>query len=128
MTCAHVVNVTMKKIPGVESVEVSLNQGSAKLKLKPGNTVPIEQLWAAIQKNGFTTKGTRVVVRGEVISSDGKLQLKVPGPGVTYELAGGEQLKSSAGKTVVVEGTMTPVKGKKAAVPIHVTAVKAGTP
>ncbi len=117
----------MKKIPGVESVEVSLNQGSVKLKLKPGNTVPVEQLWDAIQKNGFTTKSTHVVVRGEVISSGGKLQLKVPGPGVTYDLADGEQLKSSAGKTLVVEGTMTPLKDKTAAVPIHVTAVKAGT-
>ena len=36
MTCAHVVDVALKKVAGVESVEVSLNKGLATVKLKPG--------------------------------------------------------------------------------------------
>ena len=34
MTCAHVVDVALKKVAGVESVEVSLNKGLATVKLK----------------------------------------------------------------------------------------------
>ena len=36
MTCAHVVDVALRKVAGVESVEVSLNKGLATVKLKPG--------------------------------------------------------------------------------------------
>ena len=36
MTCAHLVDVALKKVAGVESVEVSLNKGLATVKLKPG--------------------------------------------------------------------------------------------
>ena len=39
MTCAHVVNVALKKVAGVESVDVSLNKGLAAIKLKPGKRV-----------------------------------------------------------------------------------------
>jgi len=48
MTCAHVVNVALKKVAGVESVEVSLNKGVATVKLKAGNEVTVSQLWQLI--------------------------------------------------------------------------------
>ena len=60
MTCAHVVDVALKRVAGVESVEVSLNKGLATVKLKPGNTVSVPQLWELIHKNGYTPKATAV--------------------------------------------------------------------
>jgi copper chaperone CopZ len=74
MTCAHVVDVALKKVAGVESVEVSLNKGLATVKLKPGNTVSVPQLWELIHKNGYTPKVTTVSVRGELASGIGGLQ------------------------------------------------------
>ena len=71
MTCAHVVDVALKKVAGVESVEVSLNKGLATVKLKPGNTVSVPQLWELIHKKGYTPKATAVSVRGELASVNG---------------------------------------------------------
>src|SRR5579872_3404666 len=80
MTCAHVVDVALKKVAGVESVEVSLNKGLATVKLKPGNSVSVPQLWELIHKNGYTPKATAVSVRGDLSNANGRLELKVRGP------------------------------------------------
>ena len=69
MICAHAVSVAVKKIDGVESVEVTLNRGHAEIKLKPGNRVRIEQIWEAVRKQGLTPKEARVVVRGRLDGS-----------------------------------------------------------
>src|SRR5260370_41874743 len=88
MTCAYVVNVALKKVAGVESVEVSLNKGLAAVKLKPGNTVSVRQLWELIHDKGYTPKATTVSARGEVAGSPGHLQLHVSGSGETLPLEG----------------------------------------
>src|SRR5581483_1757764 len=79
MTCAHVVDVALKKLPGVESVQVSLNKGLATVKLKPGNTVAVPQFWQLLHEKGYTPKATVVSVRGEIAAVQGHVQLKVTG-------------------------------------------------
>jgi copper chaperone CopZ len=131
MTCAHVVDVALKKVAGVESVEVSLNKGLATVKLKPGNTVSVPQLWELIHKNGYTPKTTSVSVRGELANVDGTLQLKVSGTKDTLLLA--VDPKNAAafadasrklGQTLIVQGEMVPLKDLKAAVPLQVVQLK----
>jgi copper chaperone CopZ len=131
MTCAHVVDVALRKVAGVESVEVSLNRGLATVKLKPGNTVSIPQLWELIHKNGYTPKTTSVLVRGELVNVNGPIQLKVSGTKNVLPLVA--DLKNAAafaealkrlGQTVIVQGEMAPVKDLKAAVPLQVVQVK----
>jgi len=126
MTCAYAVRVALMKFPGVESADVSLNKGLAAVKLKPGNAIRPSEFWASIRKNGNTPKTTRVLVRGEVLGSGA--QLRVSGSHETFELKAGptviQQLKESAGKTVTVEGTLTPGKEPKTAVPLDVQAVR----
>ena len=130
MTCAFAVRGAIKKFSGVESVDVSLNKGLASVKLKPGNTVTAGQLWEAVRKNGFTPKETRVVVRGEVLPSAGKWQLKGAGLDRSYQLEADpavprslDNAKELAGKTVSIEGTLTPAKDAAAPVPILVRKV-----
>ena len=131
MTCAHVVDVALKKVAGVESVEVSLNKGLATVKLKPGNTVSVPQLWEVIHKNGYTPKSTVVSVRGELANVNGALQLKVSGTKDTLPLAAdgknavafGEASKK-IGQSVVVQGVLVPAKDLKASVPLQVGEVK----
>src|SRR5712692_9390763 len=79
MTCAHVVDVALKKVAGVDSVEVSLNKGLATVKLKPGNAVSVPQLWQLLHEKGYTPKLTTVSVRGELVDVQGRIQLKVSG-------------------------------------------------
>src|SRR5215475_12403989 len=87
MTCAHIVDVALKKVPGVDTVEVSLNRGLATVKLKPGNTVSIPQLWQLLQEKGYTPKTSAVAVRGELTGGAGRLQLKVSGTKDVLDLA-----------------------------------------
>jgi len=112
--------------PGVEWADVSLNKGLATIKLKPGNNVRPNQFWEAIRKNGNTPKITRVTVRGAVLS--GGAQVRVVDSGETFELKPSletaQQIKAAAGKTVTLEGTLTPGKDLKTAVPLEVTAVR----
>jgi copper chaperone CopZ len=131
MTCAHVVDVALKKVTGVESVEVSLNKGLATVKLKPGNTVSVPQLWELIHKNGYTPKATAVSVRGDLANANGLLQLKVSGTKETLALAAdpknpaaySDALKK-LGQTVTIQGVMMPSKDLKMPVPLQVGQVK----
>ena len=131
MTCAHVVNVALKKVSGVESVDVSLNKGLATVKLKPGNTVTVPRLWELIHEKGYTPKATTVLVRGDLANVQGRLQLKVSGTSETLVLvadsksaiAYGEAQKK-LGQTVIVQGVMVPAKDLKAGVPLSVSQVK----
>jgi copper chaperone CopZ len=126
MTCAYAVRVALMKFPGVESADVSLNKGLATVKLKPGNTIRPRDFWEAIRKNGNTARVTHVSVRAEV--QPGGSQLKVSGSNEMFQIkAAGpvqQQLIASRGKTVIVEGTLTPGKDPKEPVPLDVQAVR----
>ncbi|PYV15801.1 MAG: hypothetical protein DMG21_13940 [Acidobacteria bacterium] len=52
---AHAVSVAIKKIPGVENVNVSLNKGPASIAPAAGNTVKMEQM----RKASSTTPSRR---------------------------------------------------------------------
>jgi copper chaperone CopZ len=130
MTCAHVVYVALKKVPGVDSVEVSLNKGLATVKLKPGNTVTVSQLWKLIHDQGYTPKATTVLARGELSSDQAKLQLKLTGTNVVIPLAPDtkkpaayRQLSNSVGQKVTLRGLLDPAKDFKMPVPLQVTEV-----
>jgi copper chaperone CopZ len=131
MTCAHVVNVALKKVVGVESVDVSLNKGLATLKLKPGNTVSVPQLWELIHEKGYTPKTTAISVRGDLESLQGRFQLKVSGTKDTLPLVADpknpvaySEAATKAGQTVVIQGVMVPGKNLKTPVPLQVGQVK----
>jgi hypothetical protein len=110
---------------------VSLNRGLATVKLKPGNTVAVPQLWRILHEKGYTPKATTVVVKGEAASSQGRQQLKVSGTKDILELvpdpkspgAFGE-VSHKFGQTVVIQGVMTPAKNLKAATPLQVSQVR----
>jgi copper chaperone CopZ len=131
MTCAHVVYVALKKVSGVESVDVSLNKGLATVKLKPENTATVPQFWQVIHENGYTPKATTVSVRGDLSSAQGHIQLKVAGTKNVLDLvadpahaAAFSELSKKLGQTVTVQGVMTPDKDLKAAVPLQVQEVR----
>ncbi|MFL6414665.1 MAG: heavy-metal-associated domain-containing protein [Bryobacteraceae bacterium] len=131
MTCAHVVNVALKKVPGVASVEVSLNKGLATVKLKPGNTVSVPQFWQLLHDKGYTPKATSVSVRGELAEAQGHLQLKVTSTRDTLTLAPDpknpgaySEASRKLGQSVFVQGVMVPGKDLKLATPLQVSQVK----
>lgn len=126
MTCAYAVRAGLMKFSGVESADVSLNKGVAKVKLKAGNSIRPSEFWEVIRRNGNTPKLTRVIARGEILA--GGVQLKVSGTNEVFTLKAPpgvvQQLKAADGNTVTLEGTLTPGKDAKAAVPLEVEAVR----
>ena len=130
MTCAHIVDVALKKTPGVESVDVSLNKGLATVKLKPGNTASVPQFWQLLHDKGYSPKTTTVSVRGQVAGVPGRLQLKVSGSEDTLDLApdpkNSAAYKTAAaktGQTIIVQGVMVPGKDLKRLTPLQVSQV-----
>ena len=124
MTCAFAVRGALKKIPGVESVDVSLNKGMANVKLKPGNVATIASFWETVRRNGFTPKQTKVVVRGSLLNSGNNLTLKVSGSNQNHELVADAGLRDKLAKVVnqpiSLEGSFTPGKDAAIMVPLYV--------
>src|SRR6185312_16067306 len=131
MTCAHVVDVALKKVAGVEQVEVRLNKALATVKLKPGNTVTVPQLRELIHRKAYTPKTTAVLVRGGLVNVNGQLQLKVSGTKEILTLApkpknpaAYSEAPKKLGQTVIVQGVMEPARNLKAPGPLQVSQVK----
>jgi len=112
----------MKRVPGVESVKVSLNKGEALLRLKPENSVTVERIRQVVLDNGFTPKDSDVEVVGKVIERNGKPALAVAGPDLVYMLADHRLAKGKVSelwtkaqeKEVVIKGHLaqTTTKGQ----------------
>jgi copper chaperone CopZ len=111
------VRVSLKSVPGVDTVNVSLEKGLASVTLKPGNSATLKQLGDAIAKNGFTMKQSEATIAGQVVQDAGKLKLQVTGSNERLELVPDANAQSVAanlaGKTVEVAGTIPEAaKGK----------------
>jgi copper chaperone CopZ len=111
------VRVSLKSVPGVDTVNVSLEKGLASVTLKPGNSATLKQLGDAIAKNGFTMKQSEATIAGQVVQDAGKLKLQVTGSNEKLELvpdANAQPVPANlAGKTVEVMGTIPEAaKGK----------------
>lgn len=129
--CAHAVSVGLGKVDGVESAKVSLNEGLARIQLRPGNSVTMEQLREIVEQKGFTPQGATVTVRAEVIATGGDLQLKVTGTDEIFAVADTpgaarvrEEVGRQVGRTVLVDGVILPPKDKKARLLIQVVSVR----
>ncbi|MGI8958748.1 MAG: hypothetical protein ACR2IV_03100 [Bryobacteraceae bacterium] len=98
------------------------------MKLKPGNTVAVSQLWKLIHDQGYTPKATVILARGELSSDQTKLQLKVTGTNVVIPLAPDtknpaayRQLSNAVGQKVTLRGVLNPAKDFKIPVDLQVT-------
>lgn len=79
----------MRKVTGVASVRVSLNEGLTVLDLKPGNDVTLAHLRQVIRNNGFVTKEAQVVATGVVSTAGGAVVFEVSGSRERFTLQPG---------------------------------------
>ena len=114
MTCAHVVNVALTKVAGVDSVEVSLTRALATVKLKPGNEVSLAQMVRLVREKGYTIPTVSIVASGLPAKSADRWVLKVPTSGERIELvedphnpAAYAALARYTSQTVTLRGKMT---------------------
>ena len=91
--------VAVQKLPGVESVDVSLQRASADIDLRPGNSITLERLRRVVKNNGFTTTEATVTVVGTLIERGGQPALDVTGTN-TVMLIGADPKQPDAFKQV----------------------------
>jgi copper chaperone CopZ len=105
--CAHAIHVSMKGIPGVNTVDVDLNTGLVTIKLTAGNAASLRQFNQAVEKNGFTHKDATVVARGKLTGTASAPFLEVAGTQDRFALipaATATDITALLGKTVTIAG------------------------
>jgi len=91
------VSVAIKKLDGVESIEVSLEKASADIRLRPGNAITLPQLRRTIRQAGYPTKDAQVEASGTVVERNGKPAL---------DLQNGSFLELAAKPNVLANGVV----------------------
>ncbi len=79
----------MRKISGVKTVRVSLNDGLTVLDLDAGNAVTLAQLRTVLKNSGFVSREARIEAAGTVAASGDGLTFSVSGTGETFPLLPG---------------------------------------
>ena len=90
-------SVAIKKLDGVESVDVSLEKATADVRLGPGNTITLPQLRRIIRQSGYPTKDAHVEARGTLVERNGK---------PTLDLQNGSFLELAARPTAPADGVV----------------------
>jgi hypothetical protein len=67
----------MRKLPGVESVQVSLTRALTEVTFKADNTVTLGQLRRIIKNSGFNPGETHVTVHGRLFYTDGQPSIEI---------------------------------------------------
>ena len=64
-------SVAVKKVSGVDTVEVSLEKASAVITLKEGNAVSLPELRRIIRSSGYPTRDAQVTARARIVERNG---------------------------------------------------------
>src|SRR6266852_4400195 len=127
-SCAQSVDKTFKKMKAVETATFRMEDSVVILQLKPGNTLPLEDVRDAVKRIGYTPKEAKVTVRGETRREGEKWLFRVAGGAAEYPLdvsAGegiAEQVRRSAGGMAILEGSIAADRGA----PLKVGAARRG--
>ncbi len=115
--CARGVEASLKRLEGIRSVTISLNNGTAAISLASDNRQTLREIRQRISDNGFTPKDAEVKLSGTLREKNGKFLIET-GTGETYAIESRdetmhafEQLrKSSQGKSVTIAGVVAETK------------------
>lgn len=101
--------VALQKLPGVEAVDVSLEEGLATVRLEPDNRLSDERIRETIRSHGFTPRDAEVRVAGRVVDHGGRPALALPGQDRMYALvtpSGDPVSPGEVGAEVELEGRL----------------------
>ena len=107
-SCAASVDRVIRKIKGVESA--AFQHPKLVVQLKPGNTVPLEEISDALKRVGYTPEAATVEARGAVIPDGERWTLRLDGIQRTYrlDLSGLSPRPIRPGQKATVEGVIAP--------------------
>ena len=116
-SCAQSVDKTFKKMKAVETATFRMEDSVVVLQLKPGNTLPLEDVRDAVKRIGYTPKEAKVTVRGEARREGEKWLFRVAGGAAEYllDVSAGErtadELRRSAAGIAIIEGSIAADRG-----------------
>jgi copper chaperone CopZ len=117
--CVKTMSATIRKLEGVESIEVSLEKSSADIRLKAGNTITLAQIRRIVRSNGYASKDAQIDAKGKFVERDGR---------PVFDLLNGSALDLAAtppdARADAVEITGVSKPGEKDAEILTVNAVK----
>ena len=99
--CAYGLEKKLKKVEGVEKLNIDLNAGEAVLEVKAGITLTaasgteekgpaglVAQVQKAVKEGGFTPRELVATVEGQVVAEEGTWRLQVPETGPLARTSG----------------------------------------
>lgn len=113
-------SVAVRKIPGVSTVHVHLNQGLAQIRLAPDNHVSLAQVRKAIRSQGFNPRSAKITAVGSFVRSGGHWEFLVLDSPDRFRVA--KLTRAKTGKHMLVQATV-PAAGPKTGA-ITITSVK----
>jgi copper chaperone CopZ len=104
--CAYAQENRLKAMDGIQTAEVSLNEGMATMHFAPENEITLEQIREAVRKSGFSPEEATLSLQGTLIEEDGQWILVTPAQ-ERYRLEGGAEITSAAAdQRATVTGTV----------------------
>lgn len=77
--CAYGLERGLKKMDGLEKVQVSLNYGKAYLSLASENNLILQKIQEEVKNNGFSARHAEVTLVGQLVKKESKWQINVNG-------------------------------------------------
>lgn len=114
--CARGVEASLQRLEGVQSVKISLNDGTADIRLASDNTQTLERIRQRIADNGFSPKEARVKLTATVQERNGEPVLATTAGEIYALLPGVEaekvfnRLQAAIGKSLTVVGLIREAK------------------
>ncbi len=108
--CAYGVEKKLKRIKGVGSMDIRMQEGTVTLTAEQGQSIDFAEVPGAIKDSGFSMRQMKLAVSGTIMEKDGDLFLRYEGPGEQLALKDvGTALrdKLTISKTVIVKGYVT---------------------
>jgi copper chaperone CopZ len=84
--CAHSLVVVVRKVEGVESVDVSLERAAMDVRLRAANRITLGQLRQLVKNTGFIATDAVVTAVGTLVDHSGKPGLDVVGTNAVWLL------------------------------------------
>ena len=84
--CTFGIEKSLKKVPGVISVETTIRTGVVRIEMEPGASLDAGALNQAVKNSGFTPSGIDATVTGKLVTKDEKPALESSGSGQIFLL------------------------------------------
>ena len=114
-SCARAMSNAVKKLDGVESVDLKVEKSSVEIRLRADNRVTLERIRREMRAFGFQTKEAEITARGTIGEKDGTPMLDLlngsvlelaetpkPAPSGVVEITGVSKFDEKSGERLTI--------------------------